>query len=326
MPDAVAATTRHAAMYPEWDVYRGRYRVDWCTVDETDAQPGPGAAPPIPDSGVLRRPLARLGVGLERWRRQVQGDEVDIDAAVQARADGVAGVARDDAVYIDSLRRRRELAVLVLLDISASAADAGPAGTTVHEQQRTAAGMLTAALHRFGDRVALYGFWSHGRSAVHLVRVKSFGDDFDTLLLRRLDSLVPAGYTRLGAAIRACSSILEEQGGTPRRLLVVLSDGLAFDHGYERQYGEADARRALAEARQRGTGCVCISIGAGTDLKSLSRVFGTAAHASVARPDLLATIIGPLSRAALRAADLRRRVSQREARGRQLLPRERSAA
>ena len=31
-------------------------------------------------------------------------------------------------------------------------------------------------------------------------------------------------------------------------LLVVLSDGLAYDHGYERAYGAADARRALSEA------------------------------------------------------------------------------
>jgi nitric oxide reductase NorD protein len=27
---------------------------------------------------------------------------------------------------------------------------------------------------------------------------------------------------------------LEARGGTSRRLLVVLSDGLAYDHGYER--------------------------------------------------------------------------------------------
>ena len=43
-------------------------------------------------------------------------------------------------------------------------------------------------------------------------------------------------------------------GGTPRRLLVVLSDGFAYDHGYEGRYGEADARHALVEARRRGVG------------------------------------------------------------------------
>lgn len=312
-----AAAPRGAATYPEWDVYRGCYRPDWCTVDETEPRPAPGAPLPVPDGRALRRPLARLGMGLDRCRRELQGEEVDIDAAIQARADAVAQVPRDDAVYIASLRRRRELAVLVLLDISGSSAEPGEGSGTVHEQQRAAAGPLTAALHGLGDRVALYGFCSQGRSAVHLVRVKSFGDDLDTLVLRRLGGLVPGGFTRLGAAIRHGASVLEERGGTSRRLLVVLSDGLAYDHGYERRYGEADARRALDEARRRGTGCLCVTVGAATDAVTLRRVFGTAAHASVARPEQLAAVIGPLLGAALRSAELRRRMWQRESRTRE---------
>jgi hypothetical protein len=333
MPAPVTAAGRHVALYPEWDAYRGRYRLDWCRVHETRAQPASGRPLAASDGRTLRRPLARLGMGLDRRRRQASGDEVDVDAAIQARTDAAAGAPSDDDVYLDTVRRRRDLAVLVLLDISGSAAHAsaggtgGAGGATVHEQQRAAAGLLTAALHDLGDRVALYGFWSQGRSAVHLIRVKSFSDDLDTLVLRRLDSLVPAGYTRLGAAIRASSSILEEQGGTSRRLLVVLSDGLAYDHGYERQYGEADARRALAEARCRGTGCACISVGAGADLGSLSRVFGTAACASIPRQELLVAAIGPLFRGALRSAERRRRTSQGEAGTRgELITRRRSTA
>jgi len=315
--DEFAAAPRQAATYPEWDVFRGRYRPDWCTVDESDQPPAPGAPLQRPDGRALRRPLARLGMGLDRCRRELQGEEVDIDAAIQARVDAVAQVPCDDAVYIASLRRRRELAVLVLLDISGSSAEPGEGSGTVHEQQRAAAGLLTAALHGLGDRVALYGFCSQGRSAVHLVRVKSFGDDLDTLVLRRLGGLVPGGFTRLGAAIRHSASVLEERGGTSRRLLVVLSDGLAYDHGYERRYGEADARRALDETRRRGTGCLCVTVGAATDAVALRRVFGTAAHASVARPEQLAAVIGPLLGAALRSAEFRRRMSQRESRARE---------
>jgi len=301
--ETAAAARGRGTTYPEWDLNRERYRPDWCTVHETEAQPADGAALAIPDGRALRQPLARLGMGLGRCRRQMQGDEVDIDAAVQAHADALAGAPRDEAVYIDSLRRRRELAVLVLLDISGSSAERGEGDRTVHEQQRAAAAMLTAALHRLGDRVALYGFWSQGRSAVHLVRVKSFDDDLDTLALRRLAGLVPGAFTRMGAAIRHGASILEQRGGTSRRLLVVMSDGLAYDHGYERRYGEADTRRALAEARRRGTGCLCLSVGSGADPVALPRTFGTAAHTSVARPEQLGAVIGPLSRAALRSAE-----------------------
>ena len=59
------------------------------------------------------------------------------------------------------------------------------------------------------------------------------------------------------------------------RLLVVLSDGLAYDHGYEPAYGAADARRALGEARRQGVGCLCLSVGASTDDEALGRVFGS---------------------------------------------------
>jgi nitric oxide reductase activation protein len=299
--EGMPAAERHGRTYPEWDVHRGRYRPNWCTVHEIDPRPENGVALLVPDGPALRRPLARLGLGLDRCHRRLQGDDVDIDAAVEARADALAGALGDDAVYVESLRRRRDLAVLLLLDISGSSAESAGEGKTVHEQQRAAAAMLALALHGLGDRVALYGFYSQGRSAVHLVRVKTFNDDLDTLVMRRLGGLVPGGYTRLGAAIRHGAFMVEDRGGTSRRLLVVLSDGLAYDHGYEGRYGEADARRALAEARRRGTGCLCLGFGAGADLVPLRRVFGTAAHATVARPDQLAGVIGPLFRSALEA-------------------------
>jgi hypothetical protein len=295
--------------YPEWDVHRQCYRADWCTVQEIPPTAKDNAPPAPPDGHDLRRPLARLGVGLDRCHRQAQGDDIDIDAAIEARVELMAGSAPDEAVYLDSLRRRRDLAVLVLLDISGSVAEPGAAGQTVHEQQRAAAAALTTALHDLGDRVALYAFHSQGRSAVNLMPVKRFDDNLDVRVMRRLGGLVPGAYSRLGAAIRHGAAVVEERGGTSRRLLVVLSDGLAYDHGYERVYGAADARRALLEARRRGTGCVCLTIGASTDVEALQRVFGSAAHATIPGLAQLSRVIGPLFRSALRSAEVRRRVS-----------------
>jgi len=311
---AMAETVEEAAVhgrgtkYPEWDVHRRRYRQDWCTVHEVEPRPKGGMRPLVPDGYGLRRPLVRLGMGLDRCHRRVQGDDIDIDAVVKARVEAMAGSAPDEAVYVESLRRRRDLAVLLLLDISGSAAEPGATGQTVHEQQRAAAAALTGALHDLGDRVALYAYHSQGRSAVQLVPVKRFDDDLDTLVMRRLHGLVPGAYSRLGAAIRHGAAVLEDRGGTSRRLLVVLSDGLAYDHGYEPVYGAADARRALAEARCRGTGCLCLSIGASTDAATLRRVFGSAAHATIPRTEQLSQVIGPLFHSALRSAEVRRRL------------------
>jgi len=304
-----AAIEARGTKYPEWDVHRRRYRRDWCTVQEVEARPNDSTPPPVSDGYRLRRPLARIGVGLlDRSYRRLQGDDIDIDAVIEARIGVMAGSAADEAIYIESLRRRRDLAVLLLLDTSGSAAEPGATGQTVHEQQRAAAAALTVALHELGDRVALFAYHSRGRAAVHLERVKGFDDALDTLVMRRLHGLVPGAYSRLGAAVRHGAAVLEDRGGTTRRLLVVLSDGLAYDHGYEPEYGAADARRALAEARRRGTACLCLSIGASTDTETLRRVFGSAAHATIPRTEQLSQVIGPLFRSALRSAELPRRL------------------
>ncbi|WP_415823142.1 nitric oxide reductase activation protein NorD [Mycobacterium senriense] len=307
--DQEGQTAADGVRYPEWDVARKSYRPAWCTVREVEPQIKASATQAIDDAIGVRRPLSRLGMGLHRRHRQSQGDDIDIDAAVEARVEVRAGSVPDEAVYLDSLRRRRDLSVLLLLDVSGSSGEPGTVGRTVHEQQRAAVANLTVALHDLGDRVALYAYYSQGRRAVSMVPVKRFDDHLNAQVIRRLNSLEPGAYSRLGAAIRHGSATLEARGGTSRRLLVVLSDGLAYDHGYERAYGAADARRALTEARRRGTGCVCLTIGAGTDVPSLRRVFGSTAHATIAHPDQLAGVIGPLFRSALRSAEVRRRIS-----------------
>jgi nitric oxide reductase NorD protein len=307
--DDKKALATGVATYPEWDVTRKSYRPAWCTVREVEPPIKAHATQAIEAAIGVRRPLSRLGMGLHRRHRQAQGDDIDIDAAVEARVQLRSGSVPDEAVYLDSLRRRRDLSVLLLLDVSGSAAEPGTVGRTVHEQQRAAVANLTVALHDLGDRVALYAYYSQGRGAVTMMPVKRFDDHLDAQVIRRLNSLEPGAYSRLGAAIRHGSAVLEARGGTSRSLLVVLSDGLAYDHGYERAYGAADSRRALTEARRRGTGCVCLTIGAGTDVASLRRVFGSTAHATIARPDQLAGVIGPLFRSALRSAEVRRTVS-----------------
>jgi nitric oxide reductase activation protein len=320
---ASVAFARPGRMYPEWDAHRGQYRPEWCTVVESDPAPRPVDAHTMLHGSALRRPLGRLGIGLTPCRRQRQGDDIDIDATVEALVDARAGTPPGDECYVESLRRRRDLAVLILLDVSGSAGEPGFTGEPVHEHQRAAAAALTSALHDLGDRVALYGFNSRGRQAVQLLRVKTFDDHLDGDVERRLFALVPGAYTRLGAAIRHGTAILDEQGGTPRRLLVVVSDGFAYDHGYEGRHGESDARRALVEARRLGVGCLCLSVGTHADPAALRRVFGSAAHAAVPSTEQLPGLIGPLFRSALRSAEAQRRSYQRKVRTRERLDLER---
>ncbi|HEY6131467.1 MAG TPA: VWA domain-containing protein [Halioglobus sp.] len=295
-------------LYPEWNVHRHCYELDWCTIQEVDAPSQSHASVGWLEGYGLRKPLARLGMELDRYHRQAQGDDIDIDAAIEAHVDIVAGVVPNESCYVESQRHRRDLSVLILLDISGSVSQASLNGIPVHDQQRRVAAELMTVLYEIGDRVALYAFHSQGRAAVHMVPVKRFDEGLDSAVMSRLHSLVPGAYSRLGAAIRHGSSLLLERSGTSRRLLVLLSDGLAYDHGYEPAYGAADARKALAEARRDGVGCLCLSIGANTDNDVLRRVFGSAAFANIPRPAQMGQVIGPLFRSALRAAEVQRRV------------------
>lgn len=293
------------ARYPEWDVRLARYRPDWCAVTVLDPVEAP-IAPPVNDLG-LRRPLSRIGAGLRPVRRQRYGDDLDLDAVVESQVDLRVGLEPADALYVATLRGQRDLAVLVLLDISGSVEEPGVGQAPVHQHQRAVAAALTHTLHQLGDRVALYAYQSQGRSDVRMTAVKRFDEAHDTALLPRLHGLKPGAYSRLGAAVRHGGHVLNHDGGTVRRLLVVISDGLAFDHGYNRDHGAADVRRAIAEVRRDGAGCLCLTVGTLGAAEDLRQVFGTAAHAVVPRPDQLADAIGPLFTSALRTASTRER-------------------
>ncbi len=267
------------ALYPEWDEHKGQYRPEWCRVLEFPLGPAPDPGEGYRRDEVLRRRLARLGLGPLVQRGRPQGDDVDVDALIDFTVDLRSGHTPKEHIYLERRNLRRDLGVLVLLDASGSATEIDPEGRSVHEHQREAAATLVATLEELGDRVALYAFRSEGRSAVSLLPLKRFSARFGNSGKGWLSHLEPSGYTRMGAAIRHGGEVLKHEAGTPSRLLVVLSDGFPYDDGYEGAYAEGDARRALTELREDGVACLCLSIGTSTSLDALDRVFGSAAHA-----------------------------------------------
>ncbi|MEV0354954.1 VWA domain-containing protein [Nocardia sp. NPDC050697] len=277
------------ALHPEWDVHGKRYKPDWCRVIDfpltVDADlTAAGVAP----DDVLRRRLARIGLGPRVLRSRPDGDELDLEALIDLVVDLRSGHSPAENIYLERRKLDRNLGVLILLDASGSATDTDTEGLAVHDHQRRAAATMAHTLEELGDRVAVYAFRSQGRHAVHLPAVKTFDQRFGAAGRARLNQLQPANYTRLGAGIRGAGDILKREAGTENRLLVVLSDGHPYDEGYEGHYAEADANRALEELRADGVACLCLTIGATTTDDALARVFGSAGHAG-------ATTLGELS-------------------------------
>lgn len=270
------------ALYPEWDVHHDRYRPNWCRVIDfpvTSSVTSGGAAP---HDEVLRRRLSRIGLGPKLLRARPDGDELDVEALISLFVDLRSGHSPPEHVYAQRRNLARNLGVLILLDASGSANETDPKGRAVHDHQRRAAATLAATLEDLGDRVAVYGFRSEGRHAVHLLAVKKFTQRFGAVERTRLNQLQPSVYTRLGAAIRGAGEILKSEAGTPNRLLVVLSDGFPYDDGYEGRYAEEDSRKALEELRADGVACLGLSLGTSAAGDELARVFGSAGHASAA--------------------------------------------
>lgn len=278
-----AALTVGGARYPEWDVFSGRYREHWCRVIEFPiTAPAEVSTVRVARDAVLRRKLARVGLGPKVLRARADGDDVDIEAMIDLFVDLRSGHSPPEHVYTERRHLARNLGVLILVDASGSATDADGEGLAVHDHQRRAAATLAVTLDELGDRVAVYGFRSQGRRAVHLLAVKTFGQGFGARERARLSELQPFGYTRLGAGIRGAGEILKNQAGTPHRLLIVLSDGFPYDDGYEGRYAQADTAKALEELRADGVACLCLSIGTDRDADALDRVFGPASHAGAA--------------------------------------------
>ncbi|MGX9673375.1 VWA domain-containing protein [Mycobacterium sp. HM-7] len=269
------------ALHPEWDVFAGRYKEDWCRViDFPLTAAADVSAAGVPHDDVLRRRLSRIGLGPKVLRARADGDELDIEALIDLFVDLRSGFSPPEHVYLEQRKLSRNLGVLILVDASGSATETDADGLAVHEHQRRAAATMAAVLEELGDRVAVYGFRSQGRHAVHLPAIKPFEQRFGAVGRARLNQLEPSGYTRLGAAIRGAGEILKDQAGTPNRLLLVLSDGFPYDDGYEGRYAESDAHKALEELRMDGVACLCLSIGGASETESLERVFGSASFAS----------------------------------------------
>lgn len=245
--------------YPEWDDGKNVYRPDWCAVAEYDPLDPGGLAAPARVAGSLYRPLARVGVEAQRHRRQHDGDALDLGALVDYIASRRRGERPDATIYEQARMTKRDLSVLILLDATGSTNEASDGGS-IFEEERRLTGELTASLDSLGDHVATYGFYSSGRNAVRFLRIKGFADRFDTAARRRLFTIAPTGFTRLGAALRHGAHLLQSQARATNMVLVVIGDGLPYDDGYEDNYARADTRQAISEAVLSGIGVVGLAI------------------------------------------------------------------
>jgi nitric oxide reductase NorD protein len=106
----------------------------------------------------------------------------------------------------------------------------------------------------------MYGFSSRYREHIRFHTLKTFNETHNSMSRGRISAIKPGFYTRMGAAIRHASTILEQQSAS-QQLLLILTDGKPNDlDQYEGRYGIEDTRMALMEARRKGLQPFCVTI------------------------------------------------------------------
>jgi nitric oxide reductase NorD protein len=282
--------------YPEWDYAKAAYVERAAIVRELPGVDGSAAWV----EATLKRNRALLARVRRRFealrsrrsiaRAQPAGDDIDIEAFVNAYANKRARLPRDDRVYVAYPPTRRDFALLVLSDVSGSTEAWVSGGSRIIDLEKEALLIVSMALQVLRVRCAIQAFSGHGPSNVRVRSIKGFADPFTPALARRIAALEPEDYTRAGAALRHATTTLMREPAH-RRLLLLLSDGKPNDcDRYETRYGFEDTRQALAEARLQGIAPFCVTVDRDAS-RHLAPLFGAGNYTIVRDAPQLATAL-----------------------------------
>lgn len=250
-----------AFFYDEWDHVRQHYKKNWCVVREMHVTP-------VYDDFVQQTLSSNMGIvkSLRRnfealkgedklLKRQLNGDDIDIDAIVESYAELSMGMEFSERVFTKMQREERNIAVMFLVDMS------GSTKGWINQAERESLVLLCESLEILGDRYAIYGFSGTTRKRCEIYHIKHLDESYNDKVKARISGISAKDYTRMGFALRHLASLLDEVEARTK-LLITLSDGKPedYDGQYRGEYGIEDTRKALFEVRQKGIHPYCITI------------------------------------------------------------------
>ncbi|MDU8929427.1 VWA domain-containing protein [Alisedimentitalea sp. MJ-SS2] len=267
--------------YQEWDYQVQLFRPDWATVYER--RPKMGDPDVVEDILAENKSIAYrirqiidllTPAGVTRQRGMEDGDEIDLNAAVDAMVAIRMGEQPSPRITMRNVINSRDLAVTVLLDLSESTNDTMDGSEkTVLELTREAAALVGTAINGIGDPFAIHGFASDGRHDVHYWRFKDFNQRFDDEAKARLDGMEGGLSTRMGAALRHAGAGLLKQPER-RKLVILVTDGEPADiDERDPQHLRHDTKKAVEELWARGVYTYCLTLDPNAD-NYVKRIFG----------------------------------------------------
>ena len=290
-------------VYDEWDFRDQAYKKDWCLVNEKKIGEGDldyyeetliKHAAIVAD---IKRQFELINPETYRKvKRLEEGEEQDLDLVVEAMVDLRVGVSPSEKLYWRRNKTERSISVAFLLDMSASTAEAiddtdysrdewsapdNPEKYMEWLRKRRSQGfrrsykrivdlekegliLLLDALEALGDTYGIFGFSGYGRENVEYFIIKDLDEKFSPAIPKRIDRISPLHATRMGPAIRHCTTKLLETE-EKSKFIFLISDGRPQDRGYsregvEKEYAVNDTKKALLEAKSEGITTFCLTV------------------------------------------------------------------
>ena len=273
--------------YDEWDYHMQHVRPDWITLFER--QLGMGDPKIMDDILEKHKPIATRikhlidamqPQGLIRRRGYEEGEELDLNAAIRAMVDIRRGIMPNPRINIRITRHVRDLAIVVLMDLSESTNEKITKNKSDEQSQqsilsltREATGLLSWAIDAIGDKFAVHGFASDGRHDVQYYRFKEFHQRYDDKAKARMAGMKGGLSTRMGTALRHAGEHVIRQEAS-KRLVILITDGEPADiDERDPQYLRHDAKKAVEDNAMKGVHTFCLTLDPKAD-KYVSRIFG----------------------------------------------------
>lgn len=275
---------------PEWDWRRQGYRDNFCCLQpllSKDAVPSPLPERLKRSAQTLRQQFSALKP-LRQWeRRQLEGEELDLDACLERMVQHRRGLGEvDQKLFRQCKQNQRDLACLVLADISLSTDTYINNNQRVIDIARDGLQLLSEALTASRDPFALFAFSSRRRDHIRFHHLKGFDEPYNDTSRGRIQALEPGYYTRMGAAIRQSIKLLRARP-EHQKILLLLTDGKPNDLDlYEGRYGVEDTRMAVQEAHRAGLTPFCVTIDEEAN-EYLPYVFGSTNYVVIKDPTQL---------------------------------------
>jgi len=243
-------------VYDEWSQDEGDYYRDHCFVYESV----PEAVSRLPVPTDIAEQARRVGRIFERFKPDLarrekylhEGERVNVDLLVEYLVQRHREPSPKVRFYEKPLIKRRDLAVLILLDASGSTAEEARDRRRVIEVEKHAAIILGQGLAALGDRFAVCGFHTNGPQRCSYLVYKDFDAKWDRRAMGRVLAAHPLNSTRIGPAVRHSGFRLAAVHAR-RRLIILITDGRPMDDGYDpdTRYAQYDVRMACEENARR---------------------------------------------------------------------------